>query len=336
MKHLIVLASLTAGLVAQAQTYTAHPIDNLNSSTSQNIPIAGNSTSWDEARSHFLFLPQFLPQSPAVLNAIEFVPNTTYATPYERFEIWLDHTQNTSLSTTFANNLSAAPQLVYSRSPGSISWVGGTWTTLVLDTPFVYDGQSSLVMEIRKKMDRPNNPPTTAVSHRILTYPRRNDIPTPIWAYGTYGSGSVDAPTATSTYNTQILTRLVWLGGPPTTTIDSTRDTSLSTRAYFHIGATMTITTQGTPGELFVQAIDLNALLPVGVPVPGFAGELWLMIPTLSGLGILDAAGIGSSSLTLPSDPALVGLRAYFQSGTVNASGAVTLANVVDAPVAAY
>lgn len=335
MKHTVLAATmLAAALGAQSTTYTAHPIDNLNSSTAQNIPLAGNSTSWDEARTQFLFLAPFLPTTGGLITAIEWVANTSYATPYERFEIYMDHTPNTTLSTTFANNLTA-PQLVYSRSPGVVNWVGAAWTQIVLDTPFAYDGQSNLVVEVRKKMDRPNNPPTTTVNHRILVYPRRADLPVPIWTNGAYGSGAVDGPTATTTYSTQILTRLVWLG-TPTTTIDSTRDpTGNASRSYFHLGATMTVTTQGTPSDLFVQAIDLMPLLPTGVSAPGLLGEVWLTAPVLFGLGLLDAGGRGSISLTIPNDQGLIGLHPHVQSATVSGS-TIAIANVVDAPVAAF
>jgi hypothetical protein len=322
-----------AGTLATAQTYTAHPIDNLASSTSQNIPIAGNSTSWDEARSQFLFLAAFLPPTGGLITALEVVPNTTYATPYERFEIWMDHTANTALSTTFANNLTS-PQLVFAQSPGSIAWVGNTWTTITLQTPFVYDGASNLVVEVRKKIDRPLNPPTTAVSHRVLVWPRRADLPVPIWAYGMYGSGAVDAATATTTYNTQLLMRFVWTG-LSTMRINSTRDTTgNSSRAYFHLGATITVTTQGTPGAFHLDAIDFG-LSPAGLPVPGVNGELWLTFGlVIYGSGVLDAGGLGSTSLTIPNNAALVGTRAYFQGGTIGAS--IDFTNVVDGPIAVF
>lgn len=318
---------------AQTTTPTAHPIDNLVGGTSQNIPIAGNSTSWDEARSQFLFTAPYLPSTGGLITAIELVPNTTGSTPYERFEIWMDHTTNSPLSTTFANNLSASPQLVYSASLGSIAWTGGQWTPLVLSTPFFYDGQSNLVVEVRKQINRPSNPPTVTISHRVLTYPRRADLPTPIWAYGAFGSGAVDAAVAQTTYNTQMLMRLQWLG-TPTLRIDSTRDTTgNASRGYFHIGATWTTTTNAGPNDFYIAAID-TVMNPVAMPLPVVAGELWLTSPILYHSAFLDGTGTGQHSFTIPNDTGLVGLKFLLQNGVLGATMAVT--NIVDAPIAAY
>ncbi|MBM4063586.1 MAG: hypothetical protein FJ265_21175 [Planctomycetes bacterium] len=334
MPRTLPLLSLLAALpVATAQTYTAHPIDNLASSTSQNIPIAGNSASWDEARSQFLWTAPFLPPAGGLLTAIELVPNVTGSTPYEQFEIWLDHTQNSTLSTTFANNLSGNQILVYSASLGSIQWTGGTWNQFVLQTPFAYDGQSNLVMEVRKKINRPNNPPTSTVSHRVLVWPRRADLPVPIWAYGAYGSGAANAAMATTSYNTQMLFRLQWLG-TPTLAINSTRDiTGNASRSYFHLGAVWTLTTRGLPNEFYLAAADFG-LSPVGLPIPGLAGELWLLSPVIYGGAFLDPTGVGALTFTIPNDPTLVGVKVFLQNGVLGSTFAMT--NAVDAPIAAY
>ena len=326
------LASFFLCGAAIAQSYTAHPIDNLASGTSQNIPIAGNSASWDEARSHFFFPAAFLPSAGGLLTGIELVANITGTTPYERFEIWADLTQNPGLSTTFANNLTA-PVLVYSQTPGSISWTGNAWTPLVFQTPFAYDGQSNLVLEVRKQINRASNPPSSSISHRVLTWPRRTDLPPPIWAYGAYGSGAVDAAVAQSTYSTQILMRLQWLG-TPTLTIDSTRDTTGNTaRSYFHIGATWTAKTQGSPLDFYAAAID-TVLNPTALPVPVLSGGLWLSLPLLYNSGFLDGSGQATDTFQIPSNPGFVGLRFYLQTATLGAMSAMP--NSVDAPIAQY
>lgn len=318
----VTAAAFLVCVAAQAQNRTAHLIDNPTSSISQNIPIAGGSLNWDEARSHFFFPAQLLPPTGGVITGIELVPNTSNTTPYERFEISFDHTQSPNLSATFASNLTN-PQLVFQQTPGSIAWTGATWNTIQFATPFVYDGRSNLVMEVVKVLDRPNNATISAVSHRILANPRRADWQTPIWAYGVYGSGASMAASATTTYSTQLLIRLLWLG-PPTLTIDCTRDPS---RNYFHVGSTLTVTAHGNVGEAYFNALAL-ALYPVGLPVPPLNGALWLNGGVLLGLGPLDPTGQGSSSLTIPVNPTLVGLHMYFQSLT---AGAVfTLTNCVD------
>lgn len=333
MQPRLLLLSLALSWSATAQNplFTAYPLDNPASSTSQNIPIAGNNAAWDEARSQFLFPAAFLPGA-GVLTAIEWVANINGTTPYQRFEIWLDHTTSSTLSATFASNLTA-PQLVYAQSPGSITWVGGAWNTIQFQTPFVHDGQRNIVMEIRKQIDRVNNPPTATVSQRVLVWPRRTDLPVPIWAYGAFGSGMVDAATATTSYTTQILTRFQWQG-QRTLTINSTRDvTGNSARAYFHLGATITTTVQGTPGEFEVSAIDA-AFAPVPVSLPGINGNLWLFGPSTFAVGTIDPAGLSAHTTTIPNDTALIGLRVLFQSAVLGTG--IQLTNVVDAPIAAF
>jgi hypothetical protein len=329
------LAAALACAAASAQNYTALPLDNPAGGTSQNIPWAGGTTNWDEARSQYLFPAPFLPGTGGVITGIDLVPASSNASfPYERFEIWMDHTTNATLSTTFASNLSATPTLVFSRTPGTITWTAGTWQTIQFDTPFVYDGNQSLVMEVRKKVDRPNNPTISpTVSQRILTWPRRVDLPPPIWAYGVYGSGAVDAALATTTYSTHFLMRLQW-GSARTLTIDSTRDvTGNANRSYFHLGATATITAQGMPGEAFLTLLDAP-LLPAGIPTPPVNGEFWFTRLVVVGVGALDGAGRGSLPLTIPGDQSLVGARVFFQALVAGATFDWT--NVVDAPIAIY
>ena len=333
---IFLLSALVAASALRSQNYTAHPIDNPASSTSQNIPFAGGIANWDEARSQMLFLAPFLPSTGGLITAIELVPAATHLTfPYERFEIWMDQTSSNTLSTTFASNLTN-PTLVYSRSPGIIAWVGGNWQALTLDIPFVYDGVSNLVVEVRKKLDRPNNPTITPnVSHRLLTWPRRADLPTPIWAFGTYGSGAVDAPTATTRYSSVIFTRFQF-GNARTFVIDSSRDTvGNSNRSYYHLGATMTGTALGTPGEACTHLIGI-ALSPVPIPIPPLVGGLWLM-PTLIvdyASPIIDPSGRGSARLVVPNSPALIGFVPYVQAVVLGASAQFT--NAVDFPIAAY
>ena len=332
-KPLPLSAAFLLTTLCVAQNYTAHPIDNPASSTSQNIPFAGNSTSWDEARSQFLFPAAFLPTTGGVITGIEIVPNTSGSVPYELFELWLDHTTNTTLSTTFAANLTS-PTLVFSRPMTPIAWTGATWHTLTLDTPFPYDGTRNLVLEVRKKIDRPNNPTFPTISHRVLVYPRRADLPVPIWTSGTHGSGAVDGTTATTTYSTQILMRLRF-GTSPTLTIDSTRDTTgNANRSYFHIGATTTLTTRGTAGSAYAMALDFG-LAPAGLSVPGLTGELWVLNPFVFLTGVLNTSGEDVVQIPIPNDPSLIGIRAIFQSLVVSGAGA-QFTNVVDAPIAAY
>jgi hypothetical protein len=315
-----------------AQNYTAHPIDNIASTTVHTIPFAGNVTGADEARSQFLFPAAFLPPVGSVITGLDVVPSATAATVYERFEIWLAQTTSATLSTTFANNLTA-PVLVYSRSPGTISWQGGNWFTIPFAVPFAYDGVRNLVVEVRKKIDRPNNPPLVGVNHRLFIYPQRNDLPLPIMTYGHYGSAAVNAPTAVLVAPAPMLMRLQW-GPVRTLIVNSTRNTTGNgNRSYFHLGATITVTGLGQPGEFFLCAIDFG-LLPAHTSLPSILGGLWLPNPVLFGSGAVALSGRASSTQTVPNNTNLIGLRVFYQGGLLGSAMAFT--NVVDAPIAAF
>lgn len=328
----LTLTALAAAGAARAQglTYIADPLDNGTSSTGNVIPLAASS-SFDESRCHYFFPAQFLPGTGGAIVGLEFSIQSAATIPYQLLEFSLDHSQATGLSTTFANNLTA-PQLVYSIA-NQVEVRTNGWNRIDFQTPFFYDGASSLVVESRKIVDRPAGP-TGSGATRVLVWPRRTDTVPPVWAYGTFGSGQSSAAVANTTYNTEVIMRLIFRGAT-TLTIDSTRNTTGNTsRAFYHIGATVTLTTQGTPNAPMGTFFEA-AILPAGVSIPGFGGELWL--PTLSFLvdsGALDGSGLRSFSANIPSDPTLVGLQAYFQSLVLGST--IDFTNVVLAPVAAF
>lgn len=324
------LAAFSTAIGASAQTYIADPIDNPASSTSQNIPL-GLGTSWDEARSHFFFPAQFLPGTGGLITGIEFSMSTTNTVPYQLLEFSLDHTTNPGLSMTFASNLTA-PQVCYSAVNQNVSFTQG-WSQFVFTNPFVYDGTSNLVIETRKIIDRPAGP-TGAAAPRVVVYPRRADTVPPIWAYSSFGGGGSSATTATTTYSTELLTRLIFANSP-TLTIDSTRDvTGNPNRAYYHIGATITVANHGTPSSPYATFFEASTF-SAGIPIPGIGGALWLSsLNYLIDSGALDGSGNSSFSAAIPSDPSLIGLQAYLQSIILGAT--IDFTNVVKAPVAAY
>lgn len=316
-----------------AQGHTSYPIDNPAANTSQNIPIAGGSiASWDEARSQFYFPAQYLPANPGLLNGIEWATHISGTIPYERFEINIGTATGPGLTSSYASNFANVMQ-VYSLSNGSITW-GAGWAGVTFPVPYVYDGTSSLVVEVRKKIDRPNNPTIQQATQSLYAYPYRTDLPRPIWSWGAYGSGAVDGPSAQTTNNTLMITRMNWLG-VPTLNIDSSRDVTGNTnRGYYHLGATVTNSVQGNPSDFFAIVLDLS-ILPAPTTVPLLGGELWVVPNFLLATGLLDGSGNGSSSFAIPSNPALVALHAYMQAASLGVAGG-PLTNVVDMIVQPY
>jgi hypothetical protein len=325
----LALAALCASF-AVAQNYTAHPIDSLHAVSGQIIPLAAGGVNFDESRTQHLILAPFLPSSPAVLSGIAVSPHVVGSVPYQSLTITVSLTTASTLSTTFAANL-PNPQIAFQQNAFSLAFPSSsTWYPINFQNPIQYDGISNLVIEFQKVIDRPNNPTIATVSHQLVSFPTRTDLPGGIWTFGIYGSGASTAPTATTTTGGKLLLRCLW-GTGRTLTIASTRITSPS-RNYFHLGATATVTVQGLPGEQFINTIDV-ALLGTPVIVPPIVGNYWL--PSFFNvffIGILDGSGRGPLPIVIPNEMALVGIHVYFQS--ITAGAGIVFTNVADAIIA--
>lgn len=333
MRKLIPLLLISCSVPLAAQATSSFPIDNVYTTTSQNIPIAGGSiANWDEARSQFYFPSTYLPANPGVLVGVDWATTISGAIPYERFEVNVGTATGGGLTPSFANNFTNVFP-AYALSMGTINWTPG-WAGVTFPIPYIYDGTSSLVVEVRKQIDRPNNTTIPQATQALYIYPNRTDLPRPIWCWGTYGSGQVDGSSASTTNSTLMIMRLHWLG-LPTLNIDSSRDTTgNSSRGYFHLGATVTNSVQGNPGDFFGVLLN-TVLLGTPVTIPGISGEIRMLPRSVIGSGVLDAAGLGSSTLVIPSNTALIGLQAYMQGVTLGLGGSL-MTNVVDMIVQPY
>ena len=332
---LLLAIGLVSGLaaipgVAQNEVYVAYPLDNLHGSFGHWNPFGAiSSGSADECREQLLIQAPYLPPTGGLITAIEVAPHVTGTVPYQNLTISMGHSTVNSLTMTFAANL-ANPVLVYAINNQSINWPNRTtWQRITLQAPFRYDGQSNLVIEFQRIIDRPNNPSLGTISHQYTTAPNRKDLPWCVWANGAYGSGAAQASTATYNYNAGPLLIRVVFAGSRALVIDGSR---ASGKQYFHLGGTATLTVQALPGEFFFDGIDFG-LRGVGLSVPPINGEWWLpAIFNVFWISSIDAQGKGIFTLPIPNVAALVGTHVYFQSATAGSS--VDFTNVVDAIVA--
>jgi len=323
---------LLAGLAA-AQNHTVYPIDVLPGDSSQVIPLGAfnSSSNFDETRSHFLIPAAYLPPTGGLLTALQVAPliTQTGTLVYQNLTIRMENSTIPTLSTTFANNLSS-PTIVLAASNLTISYSSHlAWTSIPLTTPFLHDGQSNLVIEIQKIIDRAGNPPAVTASAILVNHPLRPDLPRPVWTFGTPGSGAWQRPVGADAGNQHLMMRFQWRD-QRTLIIRSTRQGNLN---FFHLGATVTLDVRGQNGELFVNTLDVN-LQPSPVPTPPVLGFYWL--PTLFNVffqGVIDPMGTGTMSLIVPVNQALIGIHVYFQSLTAGADFRWT--NVVDGIIAA-
>jgi hypothetical protein len=116
----------------------------------------------------------------------------------------------------------------------------------------------------------------------------------------------------------------------PTLTIASTR--SSTSRDYFHLGSTLTLTVQSNPGDFFVHTFDIG-LRSIPLSIPSVQGDYWLpSVFNIFWMGSVPASGRHDFKLTVPNVPGLVGVHVYFQS--VAGLTVFELTNVADCIVA--
>jgi len=327
---LLVLAFACNPGTTQTETYTAYTIDTLHGVFGHWNPFGVLSTgNADECREQVIYPAAYLPPTSGNIIALEVSPHVTGTVPYKSLTISMGHTTVSSLTFSFATNL-PVPVVVYTISNQSINWSSrSAWQRITFQAPFWYDGKSNLVIEFQKVVDRPSNPALGTISHQYNNRPMRKDLPWPVWADGSYGSGASTASTATYRYNAgPFLTRLIF-PGQRTLTIDSSK---ISGKNYFYLGGTAILTVQAPPGEVFLDGIDFG-LRSSGLQIPGVQGTWWL--PALFNafwMGVVDSQGKGICTLPIPNIPSLVGTHVYFQSATAGTT--VGFTNVVDAIVA--
>jgi len=327
---LLALPLLASMAVAQPGHYTAYPIDDLHGFFGHwaffgALVIMGAPPGSDEARCQELVLAHNLPANGALITGIEVSPHFLGQITYSTLEIRLGHSPVQALTTSFAAN-NPSPQLVYASSNQTINWSSTTqWVPFPFQTPFLYSAGSNLVLEVKKIINRGMTTSGT-VSHQMQNGPMRNDLPTPMWAEGPLGSGAANAPSGLLYGGPPMLVRFRY-ANEPTLVIKSTPPGG----TYFRLGATVTLTVQGNPGELFVNTIDVG-LAPTPQLIPPINGFYYLQaIFNLMFVGVVGGGGTGPFSFTIPNAPPLVGTHAYFQSLTAGAS--ITWTNAVDAIV---
>jgi hypothetical protein len=327
MKTFFLFAALFAMVgVAGAQNYIAHPMDCLHGYQGQIIPLgASTSTSFDESRTQHLIPAHYLPSPGAYITELEVSPHVTGSVPYKQLVISLGHTSASSLTTGYATNL-PSPTVVLAIKNLVQNFSSTTlWYPIQFNMPFQYDGQSNLIVEIQKEIDRTANPST--VSHQTTNYPTRNDLPRPLFAYGAGGSGQFNATTGSLFSNGSHLMMRLKFRAVPTTSISSTRPASSS--SYFRLSSTVTVTVQANPNDVHFNAIDF-AVRPSPAVLPGVHGGFWLQtFVNLYWTGIVPASGRSNVSITIPNVATLIGTQVYFQSAVASPSS-IDFTNVVD------
>jgi hypothetical protein len=330
MQHLLRLAAaaLAAVLPAQQTTRTAHPQETLQNGIANFAPFGIFSTgAGAEARAQFLIPKDELPSQPALLTGIELHALVGGTVGYASLQITAMPTTATSLSTTYAANLTGPTTVVLQANGLQVAWSTTSWVGIPFTQAYLHDGSSALLLDVVKVVAAP----TGGTSYPFVTMtsssaPVRNDRPQMVYNSGAPGSGAAGATSAFASTD-PVSMRFTWSGTP---TIRNRSDTGSIGGNQYAIGGTVTFTLDGQPGELWLLAAAYG-FLPNAIAIPGLSGSLRLNGPVLFASGLLGAGGSASQLVNIPSQPALAGLFLAYQGATVDAAtGSIALTNGSD------
>lgn len=311
-------------LAAQAPAFTAHPQDTLQNNNGNIAPLGviGNGA-LAEARSMILVPRQELPPVPANLSAIYVHAQSAVNVDYATLNVLVGPTSATGLNLNFNANHSIVPWPALLASNTQVAYTGG-WTRIPFASPFPYDGTTSLLIEIVKVV-QPGAAGFPFATMSTSSSPPRTDRPPMTYVFGGPGSGAATAAVGTQFANS-IAYRLEWTSAP---TIRHRGNPGVSGNQY-NLGGSVTVTFQGTPGNLYVMAAG-TGYLPFDVPLPGFAGALRLANATTFASGALGLSGEDGVSFVIPTTPALVGFFIAYQGVALDiATQTITFTNGSD------
>jgi hypothetical protein len=324
-RHLALAFVLTAANLAFAQQLpTSHPQDTLQGGGGNFSPFGVFSTgSGAEARSQILVPKNELPGPGAVLTGIELLALVGGTVDYASLQITASPTPATSLSSTFAANVVGPTTVVLQATSLQVAHSQTAWVAIPFTQPYVHDGTSALLLDIQKVVQ--TAPSYTFVTTKITSSPARTDRPQMVYSFGGPGSGQ-SAATAAFGNAEPISFRLSWLGTP---TLRNRGDTGPAGTQY-HLGGSVLLTTNGSPGSFWVLAAG-TGFLASSVVIPGLGGSLHLDGAVVFAGGLLDATGVGQHTVSIPNVAGLVGAYLPYQAATVDPlNGAIVLTNGSD------
>jgi hypothetical protein len=315
--------SLTIGSLLSAQIPTSHPQE-ATQGVALVAPFGVLFGSEAEARTQILVPRHELPAVPAQLVGIEVRAPFGAPMVYTSLRIDVAETSSTQLQATFANNLPTPPTTALNAAGYVLPFVSGTWTRIAFTTAHTYGGSAGLVLDIRKVVNLGSSLALQGTFTPAL--PLRLDRPFMQVASGTLGSGAANATVANAA-GEPIAVRLLWNNTPA---LRNRSDGTTATGASYALGGQVDLTVQAAPNSPWWLAIA-PSFLATPVAVAGFVGEYRLDNALLIGGSVLDAQGLGSVTIPLPTSPAFVGLFYAYQAVVLDpANGALVFSNGTD------
>jgi len=298
-RHLWICAALLCLVFAgagPAQNYAYATDSNLNAGGSNVYPFSASPNSW---RYQLLFDAKYLPGKPIIVTDIAFGSTAASPTLFQasQFEVRLAHNTTGALVSTFASNFHTPPVTVFN---GALKWQPAhlQWVDLGLTSGFVYDGQSSLTIEMRYR-NRTSAGPTI----------RSDPIMPRVWNNSASDPFAATTGTATTSYG--LKTRLTYIdaatltlaGTPnPGGTVDLIISAPVDGGKPYQAASSL-----GT-GPIHFGNRQLN-LTPDDLMVITVGGYLPQVFVNYSGL--LDKAGTAKAQIKILNNPALKGVRIH-------------------------
>jgi hypothetical protein len=322
--RLVVVCACALGAAPTAQSVVAYPQDTRTHSLGDVVPFGSDPSSaiFEEGRWQQFVPNTHLPTAPTMITGMAALCQG-YTGPilYARLRITLSHNTTGRVFTAFASNL-VTPVVVLNRQSQPVSWQAGQWTTIPFDTPFFYDGQSDLVVDIQKEAT-----PIAGGSIAQMAAssdPGRSDLFPVIYAFGPRGSGAFNASGANATRARPLQIRLIVPG--PTLTLTSDRLSSGS-RNVFALTGMLDVGVYAPLGSSFVAWVDTS--FTGRFRIPGVTGE-GVVAPAV----VLPLRQVTNRptlwSLQIPRDASLVDVPLRWQAAVVGAAGSLEFTNAAD------
>jgi len=329
MKKLTLLAliSLAIAFPLIGQNYAYH--DNPSpSGGSVNVFPFGNAfgNNW----RYQLGIPaSSLPNKPVRFTEFAFAPSATGTFSVKDFQLRMAHASSAVLTSIFATNLGPSPVAMINVQNGNYSFqaTASQWTPLGVQTPFDYDGQRALVIEIRYRGFGTMNQGTTSINGYTSS---SNSHRT--WANGSYPPPGPADPYA-SPYG--------W--GTRTTSAIRVRLTyveiviALSGTTFPGGTVDLNLLSAADAGRIYQAASSLGTgPIPLGSRVLNLSPDDLLVI-TVGGylpgvfvnyVGKLDSSGKAKAQIKIPNDARLKGVRIHSAFITFDSAAPLGISNI--------
>ncbi len=308
----LVVAAALATVSLQAQTRVHYiPDSNAGTGTCNVIPFGTTKSSptWRNQKYQTLITAAQLGNKAGPIAEIGFAPCGATLRSFDSLTIKMDHFKGTTLSTTFANNLSAKAVTVLSAKNYVWHQKPGNWNRIGLQKPFVYVPQlGNLVIEIEVR-----GAGQTGAGfgfHRGSTVQR-------VYAF----SWTTNPPATGRTDNAALKIEVIfdkadaWLYGLGCQGSNGLTP-ALSYSAAPVLGGAFKVLLANAPGTaapaILLLGFSNASPLPVDLGFAGAAGCRLYVRPDF-GLGAAAVNGKASIPLAIPNSTSLVGGRFYNQ-----------------------